>query len=652
MANNTVGNSRQMKAVISDVIPTTTKITEHKLNGRNYLDWSKTVRVYLRSIDKDDHLIDEPPSDDAAKKAWLREDARIFLQIRNSIDTEVIGLINHCEFIKDLMDYLAFLYSGKDNFNHIYDVCKEFYRPEKQERSLTEYFMNFKRVYEELNTLIPLSADVKTQQSHREQMAVMSFLAGLPSEFDATRTQILSSLEIVSLCDTFTRVLRVEGSRPSLPSITSALVSRGTLNEASRGKSNGSRNGHDFQGGGIASHGQHDQNQRVCYHCQKPGHTKRTCWLLHGKPRQHSQIASFTSQESNHESTKPSSMDKSVLVSADEFAHFTEYQTSLKSTIPSSLNELGKLTSCLVSSSSKWVIDSGATNHMTGATGILFSFSSDTNLPSVTLADGSMTSVVGSGIANPTTSISLSSVLCLPNFSFNLLSVSKITRTLNCFVSFFPDHCVFQDLMTKKIIGGGRESGGLYLLETPSMKVPKPIACLNTLTPLEIHYRLRHPLLSILKKLFSNFQNLSYLNCKTCQFAKHHCVSYLPRVNKRIASPFELVHYDVWSPCPVISESNFRYFVTFVDDYSRVTWLYLMKNISKLFNIFCSFCVEIKTQFNIFVHNLRSDNAKEYFSHPFDSYMSENGILHQSSCVDTPPQNGVAERKNTLTRSC
>ncbi|KAL3518521.1 hypothetical protein ACH5RR_021110 [Cinchona calisaya] len=126
---------------------------------------------------------------------------------------------------------------------------------------------------------------------------------------------------------------------------------------------------------------------------------------------------------------------------------------------------------------------------MTGDTGILFSFSSHTNLPSVTLADGSMTSVVGSGIANLTTSISLSSVLCLPNFSFNLLSVSKITRALNCFVSFFPDHCVFQDLMTRKIIGRGREFGGLYLVETPSMKVPKPIACSSTLTPLEVHYR-------------------------------------------------------------------------------------------------------------------------------------------------------------------
>lgn len=106
--------SKEIRTVISDVIPTTSKITDHKLNGKNFLDWSKTVRIYLRSIDKDDHLTDEPPAVGDEKKAWLRKDAKIFLQIRNSIDNEIIGLINHCEFIKDLMDYLAFLYSVRE----------------------------------------------------------------------------------------------------------------------------------------------------------------------------------------------------------------------------------------------------------------------------------------------------------------------------------------------------------------------------------------------------------------------------------------------------------------------------------------------------------------------------------------------------------
>ncbi|EOY04903.1 Cysteine-rich RLK (RECEPTOR-like protein kinase) 8 [Theobroma cacao] len=97
--------------VVADVILVMTKITKHKLNGSNYLDWSKTVRVYLRSIDKDDHITNDPPTDNT-RQTWMREDAWLFLQIRNSINSEIISLINHCEFVKELMDYLDFLYSG------------------------------------------------------------------------------------------------------------------------------------------------------------------------------------------------------------------------------------------------------------------------------------------------------------------------------------------------------------------------------------------------------------------------------------------------------------------------------------------------------------------------------------------------------------
>ncbi|KAM7472959.1 hypothetical protein LguiA_011142 [Lonicera macranthoides] len=95
-----------------------------------------------------------------------------------------------------------------------------------------------------------------------------------------------------------------------------------------------------------------------------------------------------------------------------------------------------------------------------------------------------------------------------------------------------------------------------------------------------------------------------------------------------------------------MSTPGFKYFVTFVDDYSRVSWLYLMKSCSELFAHFFAFCAEIKTKFNVSVHILRSDNAKEYLSTSFQNYMIQNGILHQTSCVDIPSQNGVAEQKN------
>jgi hypothetical protein len=149
----------------------------------------------------------------------------------------------------------------------------------------------------------------------------------------------------------------------------------------------------------------------------------------------------------------------------------------------------------------------------------------------------------------------------------------------------------------------------------------------------------------VLKKLCPQFHDLSALGCESCQFGKHHCLSSFPRVNKRANSPFKLIHSNVWGPCPVLSKPGFKYFVTFVDDFSRVTYLYLMKNSFELFTYFSAFYTEIKTQFNVVVQTLRSDNAKEYFSESFQSYMIQNGILHQSSCVDILSQNGVQQQQ-------
>ena len=71
-----------------------------------------------------------------------------------------------------------------------------------------------------------------------------------------------------------------------------------------------------------------------------------------------------------------------------------------------------------------------------------------------------------------------------------------------------------------------------------------------------------------------------------------------------------------------------------------------MKNRSELFSHFRAFYAKIYTQFHVSIQSLRSDNAKEYVSERFQSFMLQNDILHQTSCVDTPSHNGVAERKN------
>ena len=104
---------------------------------------------------------------------------------------------------------------------------------------------------------------------------------------------------------------------------------------------------------------------------------------------------------------------------------------------------------------------------------------SHSSTSTVTFADGSTSCVLGSRTIHPTPLITLTSVMSLSQFSFNLIFVSKLTRTLNCSISFFPNHCLIQDLSTKWIIGQGSESGGLYILETD---MPKSVVCSGVVT--------------------------------------------------------------------------------------------------------------------------------------------------------------------------
>ena len=380
-------------------------------------------------------------------------------------------------------------------------------------------------------------------------MAVIGFLAALPSEYDSGKAQILSSPEISSLQETFSRILHTEVSSSSSPTPVSTQTSSALIGQTIELKRRRNRNsGPDDNTRGPGSGGV------VCYYCYKPGHVIRDC-----KKRQN-RNQKF---QSAHIASTTEASDQSVQFLATELARFQLYQDSLRS--PSTpiiaIVELGNPNKCLVSSSSpEWVIDSEATDHMTGNSSLFSTFQSQPSPSTVTLADGSHSCVLGLGTIVPTPSIPLTSVLSLPNFSFNLMSVSKLTRALKCYISFFPDFCLFQDLMMKQIIGRGREFGVLYILD---LTVLRPIACFGVTTPFETHYRLGHLLLPLLKKLCPQFSSLLSLDCEFCQFAKHHRLSYSPRVNKRASVPFELVHSDVWGSCLVVSPTGFRYFCHF-----------------------------------------------------------------------------------------
>ena len=89
-----------------------------------------------------------------------------------------------------------------------------------------------------------------------------------------------------------------------------------------------------------------------------------------------------------------------------------------------------------------------------------------------------------------------------------------------------------------------------------------------------------------------------------------------------------------------------RYFVNFINNHSRLTWVYVHKDRSQLFSVFQSFNAEISNQFNVKLLAFRTDNVHEYLDSLFHQFLESRGIIHQTSYVRTPQQNGIDEWKN------
>ena len=176
---------------------------------------------------------------------------------------------------------------------------------------------------------------------------------------------------------------------------------------------------------------------------------------------------------------------------------------------------------------------------------------------------------------SPIPNLSLSSVLYVPKFPINLLSIYQLTNSHNCSVTFYPTHYVFQDLCTKKTIGSGQVINGVYHLDSSPPLASAAFSSSNS--TFQWHYRLGHPPIQLLQQLGLSPTSESRLECQACELGKHHRSSFSPRINKRSLHPFDLVHSDVWGPCRLPNVLGFRYFLSFVDDFSRVTWLYLLK---------------------------------------------------------------------------
>ncbi|KAJ0818040.1 putative RNA-directed DNA polymerase [Helianthus annuus] len=201
------------------------------------------------------------------------------------------------------------------------------------------------------------------------------------------------------------------------------------------------------------------------------------------------------------------------------------------------------------------------------------------------------------------------------------------------------------DLKSGKALVTGKQDNGLYFVSKGDSAVN---LCFNSLSVSNLwHNRLGHPADQVLSILKTDLGVVGFekQSCEICHRAKQVRTPF-PLSEHKSKHVGDLIHLDVWGPYRVTSRDGFKYFLTVVDDYSRVVWCYLLKSKIEVFENIESFYELILTQFKKRVKVFRSDNGTDFVNHKMDMFCKSKGILHQTTCAYTPQQNGVVERKH------
>ncbi|KAM1135223.1 hypothetical protein TB2_044217 [Malus domestica] len=301
-----------------------------------------------------------------------------------------------------------------------------------------------------------------------------------------------------------------------------------------------------------------------------------------------------------------------------------------------------------------WSLDSGATNHMTSE---LSNLQASTPYPTHELVTGAngeglpISHIGQSCITTLSHKLQLNKVLCVPHLSQHLLSMYQLCKDNNrrCIVNEFSV-CI-QDKVTNKVLFHGLSNNVVYPL--PLFKPPQlqPAAYLGQKVHATLwHCRLGHPTNSIVRLALSKSAislpcNSVPQTCVSCLQGKFTKLPF-PLVASKSNVPFKVIHTNVWGPAPVMSMEGHRYYVSFIDECTRYTWIFPMINKAAICDIFIQFHAFIHNFFSVNIKVLQSDGGGEFVGSVLQKFLKTNGILHQMSCPYTPKQNGLAKRKN------
>ena len=482
---------------------------------------------------------------------------------------------------------------------------KQYFRMEMKEGTSMEE--HIKRMKELTDRLATLNAPVS------EEDQVVTLLGSLPPSY----SNLVTALEARDV-------------------VTLSYAQQSLINEEQKLKGSSGKTANEGTGRALA--GKHEKGgngnktrEKMCFQCGEAGHFRRDCPKIRHQ-RQFSKI--------KHKA-KPATEPPGMMSPADS-------ESEAAFTTPT------------VCDSKDWIIDSGASSHMTQRRELLIDYNEFETPQKVCMGDGRTVEAFGKGNINLIMKFQISkpkrvvmyNVLYIPKLACNLFSVRAAANRGNT-IKFGKTNCHIRD-SNGKLVGMGSLADKLYYLkceaiiqEQASVSVTKGKADLwhqrlGHLNEQQLREMTNHGLVKGME--IPKSAGLSF--CEECVESKMSRKPFKSIGEIRSVRKLQCVHSDVCGPMPTDSIGGKKYFVTFIDDCSRYCKVYFLRNKSEVFDKFKQYEAHAINECGQQIGTLRSDNGGEYMSREFESYLNTRGIHHELTAPYSPAQNGVSERAN------
>ena len=568
-----------------------------KFDGTNGYTWLQHVEMALKGRGLADHLTEEAlHSDDPAYKLWKSEESLIRQWMLDNMITEMEDTFLHVKTVKDIWMEIAKNVSKESNDWQTYDLMVQQTQMKQGDLTVMAYAYKLKGIWTEIDHYWPVGDPKSSDRQYTLKQRVFIFLMELNPEFEGVRSQILHREALPDHDQAIGMVIKDEKRFK-----VSSAGNPGGISMGFNSKRETAAPGKESSGEHYSQESGGSQQTPKDLFCKKRNHTKKNCQKLAWKKKNKKKAFNTTSFGEVQEQIvykgkaqtgvgSSSDPEGEISLSREEMKQLSELLSSM------SIAQTGKRYT-LIRQFPKvphyWILDTGATDHMTPDSDQFKSYIPIHSSRKVLTAGGSLLPVKGIGNIVLGRNCVLQRVLHVPGLKAHLVSLQKLISDTGWKFILDDDSCFLCDKVSGAQTLSVRREGGMLLLDEVTSTCLASVDQSKMVAQIQLqHQRMGHPAFGLLEKtfpfLFNRFTSRE-LTCEVCQLAKHKRTSFKP-LNDRSLIAFECVHSNVWGPVQVPGISGHRWFIVLIDDNTRFMWVHLMKSKSELPNIILKFC--------------------------------------------------------------